>query len=151
MEAAAAPTAFFAPRRERRRWNCARRQLTFLRVAAQARWIKVALSQGAPLRIRAERRFPALSSILGWSLGDAPRWGSYLADLGGDHLCAELADAGNGAQYLQARAKGARCRRSPPPAPFEEQHIRLMVRSAPSSYSLRGNHSSRCRTLMEFE
>jgi len=33
--------------------------------AAQAHWMRVVFSQGAPLRMRVDRRLPALSSFLG--------------------------------------------------------------------------------------
>ena len=36
-----------------------------LRLAAQAHWMRVVLSRFPPLRIRVERRFPALSSLRG--------------------------------------------------------------------------------------
>src|SRR5215208_7342415 len=65
MEAATAQIAFFGPRRARRRWNWACRELAFWREAAQAHCTRVVFSQGAPWRRRVERRLPALSSLRG--------------------------------------------------------------------------------------
>ena len=46
----------------------------FLRLAAQAHWTRMVLSQGAPLRRRVERRLPALSSLRGHSPAQETRW-----------------------------------------------------------------------------
>ena len=45
-------------------------------VAAQAHWIRVVFSQGAPLRMRVDRRLPALSSFFGHSPAQEIRWPS---------------------------------------------------------------------------
>jgi hypothetical protein len=84
---------------------------SLLRVAAQAHWTRVVLSQGAPFFMRLERRFPALSSFLGQSPAQAISWASVAKRLMSmpisrhDHLGQEAAEAGNGAQHFDGYTK----------------------------------------------
>ena len=65
IDAATATIAFLGPRRALMRWYWAWRWLPLVRAAAHAHWTSVVLSQGEPLRMRLERRLPALSSLRG--------------------------------------------------------------------------------------
>ena len=112
MDAATAPMAFFAPRRERRRAYCAGRYPFLVRVADQAHWIRVLFSQGAPFFICVERLLPALSSFLGQSPGPADQLAIRCeaihveTDLGDNDLGGEATDTRDGDQQLDGFSKG---------------------------------------------
>src|SRR3989442_4026453 len=60
--------AFLGPRRLLSRRNWARKEPSFLRVAAHAAWTRVVFSHGLLDRVRLDRRLPALS----WRRGQRP-------------------------------------------------------------------------------
>src|SRR3954468_13298583 len=74
MAAATATIALRGPRRALSRWNRACRELALTRTAHQALCTRTALSHGAPVRRRVERRLPALSSLRGQSPAQEIRW-----------------------------------------------------------------------------
>src|SRR5829696_3417365 len=97
MEAATAQTAFFGPRRWRRRWNCARSWPSFWRLAAQAHQGRLepgrALAQAggaAPARALVAARAEAGP---GHRVGGGGEAAHVAADLGHDGPGGEVADA----------------------------------------------------------
>ena len=60
-----APIPFFYPAASAQAMKLPLRVAGLLRAAAQAHWTRVVLSQGEPLRMRVDRRLPALSSLRG--------------------------------------------------------------------------------------